>query len=46
MLRGLLTMNTDELERFSVIQKIVDKSLTQDFITDINEVCFKAHRLS
>ena len=29
MLRGLLTMSTDELERLSVIQKIVDKNLTQ-----------------
>ena len=29
MLRGLLTMNTNELERLSVIQKIVDKNLTQ-----------------
>lgn len=29
MLRGLLTMSTNELERLSVIQKIVDKHLTQ-----------------
>jgi len=29
MLRGLLTMSTNELERLSVIQKIVDKQLTQ-----------------
>lgn len=29
MLRGLLTMSTSELERLSVIQKIVDKNLTQ-----------------
>jgi len=29
MLRGLLTMSTNELERLSVIQKIVDKNLTQ-----------------
>ncbi len=29
MLRGLLTMSTNELERISVIQKIVDKNLTQ-----------------
>lgn len=29
MLRGLLTMSTDELARLSVVQKIVDKNLTQ-----------------
>jgi transposase len=29
MLKGLLTMSTAELERISVIQKIVDKSLTK-----------------
>jgi len=29
MLRGLLTMSTNELERLSVIQKIVDKNITQ-----------------
>jgi hypothetical protein len=29
MLRGLLTMSTGELERLAVVQKIVDKNLTQ-----------------
>ena len=29
MLRGLLTMSTDELKRLSIVQKIVDKNLTQ-----------------
>ena len=31
MLRGLLTMSTDELKRLSVVQKIVDKNITQVF---------------
>ena len=29
MLRGLLTMSADELKRLSVVQKIIDKNLTQ-----------------
>ena len=29
MLRGLLTMNTNELERLAVVRKLVDKHLTQ-----------------